>query len=79
MNCRNGEKYIKKSLDSILNQSYKNWELVFFDNKSSDVVLKLLKNLMIKELNFTHQKKRLVYMPQEMRRYLKPKEVLLHF
>ena len=57
MNCRNGEKYIKKSLDSILNQSYKNWELVFLIINPAMIVLKLLKNLMIKELNFTHQKK----------------------
>ena len=79
MNCRNGEKYIKKSLDSILNQSYKNWELVFFDNKSSDDSIKIVKKFNDKRIKFYSSKKRLVYMPQEMRRYLKPKEVLLHF
>jgi len=36
MNCHNGEKYLEKSLRSVLNQSYKNWELIFFDNASTD-------------------------------------------
>ena len=30
MNCHNGEKYLKESLNSIVNQTYKNWELIFF-------------------------------------------------
>ena len=36
MNCHNGEKYLKESLNSLVNQSYKNWELIFYDNNSSD-------------------------------------------
>ena len=36
MNCHNGEKYLKKSIRSIISQTYKNWELIFFNNKSSD-------------------------------------------
>ena len=36
MNCHNGEKYLKQSIESILNQNYKNWELIFFDNQSTD-------------------------------------------
>jgi len=36
MNCYNGEKYLKDSLESILAQSYSDWELIFFDNNSSD-------------------------------------------
>ena len=36
MNCHNGEKYLQKSLNSIFNQSYKNWELIFYNNKSKD-------------------------------------------
>ena len=29
MNCYNGENYLQESLKSIINQSYKNWELIF--------------------------------------------------
>lgn len=36
VNCFNGEKYLREALDSIYRQTYKNWEIVFFDNKSSD-------------------------------------------
>ena len=36
MNCYNGEKYLQEAIDSILNQTYKNWELVFWDNQSYD-------------------------------------------
>lgn len=36
MNCHNGEKYLKQSIKSVLNQSYSNWELIFWDNNSTD-------------------------------------------
>ena len=29
INCHNGEKYLKECIESVLNQSYKNWELIF--------------------------------------------------
>lgn len=36
MNCYNGEKYLRAALDSVLAQTYQNWELVFWDNQSTD-------------------------------------------
>ena len=36
MNCHNGEKYLYRSIKSILNQKYSNWELIFWDNCSTD-------------------------------------------
>ena len=36
MNCYNGEKYLQQSLNSILKQTYQNWELIFWDNRSTD-------------------------------------------
>ena len=36
MNCYNGEKYLREALNSVLDQTYKNWELIFWDNHSND-------------------------------------------
>ena len=35
MNCYNGEKFLKNSLLSILDQTYANWEIIFWDNLST--------------------------------------------
>ena len=43
MNCYNGEKYLKESIKSIINQTYKNWELIFWDNCSTDNSKKITK------------------------------------
>ena len=36
MNCYNGEKFLKSSIESVLSQSFTDWELVFWDNRSTD-------------------------------------------
>ncbi len=36
MNCYNGEKYLNEALKSIIEQTYSNWELIFWDNQSKD-------------------------------------------
>ena len=36
MNCLNGDKFLIEALNSIINQSYKDWHLYFFDNQSTD-------------------------------------------
>lgn len=36
MSCYNGEQFLIQALNSILNQSYTNWELIFWDNQSYD-------------------------------------------
>ncbi len=36
MNCFNGAKYLRAAIDSVLAQSYADWELVFWDNQSTD-------------------------------------------
>lgn len=43
MNCKNGERYLKYSLNSVLKQKYKNWELIFVDNNSKDETKKIFK------------------------------------
>ena len=36
MNCYNGEKYLREAIGSVLAQTKKNWEIVFWDNQSTD-------------------------------------------
>ena len=43
INCYNGEKYLSKALDSITLQTYKNWEVVFWDNRSNDKSAEIFK------------------------------------
>ena len=44
INCFNGEKYLKEALVSVINQSYKNWEVIFWDNQSTDSSAKIFKS-----------------------------------
>ena len=36
MNCYNSEQYLKEAIDSIYSQTYQNWEIIFWDNASTD-------------------------------------------
>ncbi|OHB47361.1 MAG: hypothetical protein A2099_07225 [Planctomycetes bacterium GWF2_39_10] len=36
MNCLNGEKYLREAIDSVYTQTYKDWEIIFWDNASTD-------------------------------------------
>ena len=37
MNCRNGERYLREALDSVFAQSCGDWEIIFWDNLSTDL------------------------------------------
>ncbi len=45
INCYNGEKYLIDCLESIKNQTYKNFEVIFWDNKSIDSSSKIFKKI----------------------------------
>jgi glycosyltransferase involved in cell wall biosynthesis len=36
MNCYNGERYLHDAIKSVIKQTYLNWELIFWDNQSTD-------------------------------------------
>lgn len=36
MNCLNSAKYLREAIDSVYAQTYKNWEIIFWDNFSTD-------------------------------------------
>ena len=44
MNCHNGREFLRESIQSVLDQTYKNWELIFVDNASSDDSAEIVKS-----------------------------------
>ena len=36
MNCYNGEQYLEQAIQSIIAQTYNQWEIIFWDNNSTD-------------------------------------------
>ena len=57
MNCYNGETYLNESIKSVLDQNYKNWELIFWDNKSSDKSAQIFKSYNDSRLKYYHAPK----------------------
>jgi glycosyltransferase involved in cell wall biosynthesis len=57
INCHNGERYLPKSLKSILVQSYQNFEIIFWNNCSTDGSKKIIKNIKDKRIKYFESKK----------------------
>jgi len=47
----NSQKYLKKCLSSVLNQKFKNYEILIIDDHSSDNSKKICKDFLIKNKN----------------------------
>ena len=52
MNCYNGELYLVEAIKSILSQTYKNFEVIFWDNKSTDNSANIYKSFNDKRLKY---------------------------
>ncbi len=52
INCFNGENFINDCISSVLAQTYLNWELVFWDNLSTDNSAKILKKFKDKRIKY---------------------------
>ncbi len=52
MNCYNGEKYLQEALESVFAQTYQNWELIFWDNQSTDQSAKIFQSYDDKRLKY---------------------------
>ena len=49
MSVKNGEKFLHKAIDSVLNQTFKNFEFVIINNDSSDSTQEILENFIKKD------------------------------
>ena len=52
MNCFNGEKYLHNAVESVIAQSYQNWEIIFYDNQSVDNSAEIFKAYDDKRLKY---------------------------
>ena len=59
MNCYNGEKYLFESVNSIINQTYKNWELIFWDNSTNKKCFNIIKKFKDSRIKYYFYKKKL--------------------
>ncbi len=57
LNCYNGSEYLDAALYSVLNQTYKNWELIFWDNRSTDDSKKIFYSFKSKKFRYFKSKK----------------------
>jgi glycosyltransferase involved in cell wall biosynthesis len=57
MNCYNGETYLAEAVKSILDQTYKNFEVIFWDNHSKDKSAVIYKNFKDKRLKYYYATK----------------------
>ncbi len=59
LNCFNEERFIKRSLKSIINQTFKNWELIIWDDASTDNTINIIKQFKDKRIKLFRNKKNL--------------------
>ena len=52
INCFNGEKYLREALNSVTIQTYKNWEIIFWDNQSTDKSAEIFKSYQDSRLKY---------------------------
>ena len=52
--CYNSEKYISETIDSIIHQTYKNWEIIIIDDGSTDTTALIIKKYISKGVNIKY-------------------------
>ena len=74
MNCHNGSQFIRRSVRSIRKQKYNNWELVFWDNNSTDKTKQVIKKIKDKRIKYFFQKNFTIFIIQEIKQLKKLRE-----
>ena len=56
MNCHNGDTFLRESINSVINQTHKNWELIFYDNASTDRSKEIISGLKESRIKYFYSK-----------------------
>lgn len=54
--CYNAERFIKQTIDSVLNQSYQNFEIIVLNDGSTDNSLNIIQNILDERINIIDKK-----------------------
>ena len=57
INCFNGEKFLSQSIKTVFDQTYSNWEIIFWDNKSTDKSKEIIKSFKDSRIKYFYSKK----------------------
>lgn len=52
MNCYNSDAYLREAIDSVIAQTYQNWEIIFWDNQSTDMSAKIVNSYDDKRIKY---------------------------
>lgn len=52
INCYNSEAYIKKAIESVISQTYANWEIILWDNQSTDRTREFVNNFQEERIKY---------------------------
>tara|TARA_B110000008_G_scaffold279890_1_gene329394 strand:+ start:5608 stop:6492 length:885 start_codon:yes stop_codon:yes gene_type:complete len=52
MNCFNSDKYLRESIDCVINQTLNDWEIIFWDNQSTDKSAEIAKSYGDKRIRY---------------------------
>jgi glycosyltransferase involved in cell wall biosynthesis len=56
VNYYKGSEFLNEAIESVIKQTYKNWEIIFWDNDSKDHCLKIIKNFKDKRIKYFYSK-----------------------
>jgi len=57
MNCYNSDAFLEEAISSVINQTYKNFELIFWDNQSTDESAHILHSYQDKRIRYFYAEK----------------------
>ena len=57
MNCYNSSEFLHEAVESIFKQTYQNWELIFWDNQSTDTSASIIKRIKDNRIKYYYSEK----------------------